>query len=233
MRIIAKLNHFSKKDLAYTTIRNAIVTGELKPDERLLISELAGKLGVSEIPIREAINRLNSESFIRSQGNLHHVAPLTEQEFLDMLEVRLGLEIIAIRTAVTKIDKAGIEFQRALLLKMEESLNKNDLDEYSRLHKEFHMDTFKYCGIAYLNRALIDAWDHHERGLAVFNLHPWDTKPSLEEHKMIIDLMEKSDTRNLEAFFINHRRKAFNMYFEKLRKRQVVGDLKKPEQLVF
>lgn len=233
MRKIAKLNHFSKKELAYATIRNAIVTGELKPDERLLISELSEQLGVSEIPIREAINRLNSESFIYSQGNLHHVAPLTEQEFLDMLEVRLGLEIIAIRTAVTKIGQKGIEFQRELLRKMEASLNSNDLEQYSQLHKELHMDTFKYCGIAYLNRALIDAWDHHQRGLAVFNLHPWDTKPSLEEHKMIIDLMEKKDIRNLETFFINHRRKAFNMYFQKLKKRQVVGDLKKPEQLVF
>ena len=231
MNILEKIIHLSKKNLAYETLRTAIVEGKLQPGERLNISDLALQLGISEIPVREAINRLNSESFIYSQDNSHNVAPLSEQEFLEMLEIRLSLEIIAIRIAMQKIDEEGIERQKKLLLDMQTTLDNDDIDSYAKLHKLFHRDTFQYCGIAYLNRALDDAWDHHERGLNVFHLTPWEKKPSLSDHKKIVEYMEKKDIVKLEKLFITHRRRSFDMYFEKLRIRKSMANLYKPREL--
>lgn len=228
---IDRVNHLSKKDLAYVTIKKTIIEGKFKPDERLVISELAIQLGISEIPIREAINRLNSESFILSKDNSHFVAPLSEQEFLDMLEIRLGLERIALHIAVQKIDSAGIQHQRDIKRKLDIAA-KSNFKEYRELHNEFHRAVFKYCGVSYLERALNDAWDHHERGMYIYGIEPLaDSRIGNDEHEGIVDLLEKRDFEQLEKIFVQHRRRGFKRYYEILRSRHLPNALHMPEPL--
>ncbi len=54
----------SKKEAVYDTLRNAILQGDLKPGARLVIDKLAAELGVSQIPIREALQQLEGEGFV-------------------------------------------------------------------------------------------------------------------------------------------------------------------------
>ena len=231
MYMVERINHQSKKDLAYDKIKRAIIEGKFKPDERLVISELAIQLGISEIPIREAINRLNSESFIRSKDNSHFVASLNEQEFLDMLEIRLGLEKIALHIAVQKIDSAGIQYQKDIKKKLDIAAKSNPI-EFRELHNEFHRSIFKYCGVSYLERALNDAWDHHERGMNIYGIEPLaNSKTACDEHESMVDLLEKRDLEQLGKTFVQHRRRGFKRYYELLRSRNTQDSLYMPEPL--
>ena len=81
------------RDVVFKTLRQAILTGELKPGERLMEIHLANKLGVSRTPIREAIRMLEQEGLavtIPRKGA--QVAKMTEKDLQDVLEVRDALD---------------------------------------------------------------------------------------------------------------------------------------------
>lgn len=110
------------RDVVFNTLRKAILTGELKPGERLMEIHLAGQLGVSRTPIREAIRKLELEglvTMIPRRGA--EVAQITEKSLKDVLEVRRALDALCAELAcdrITREEKARLkeacdEFEKA------------------------------------------------------------------------------------------------------------------------
>lgn len=92
------------RDVVFNTLRQAILTGELKPGERLMELHLADKLGVSRTPVREAIRRLELEglvTMIPRRGA--EVAQITEKSMNDVLEVRRTLDALCAELACDRI----------------------------------------------------------------------------------------------------------------------------------
>ncbi|MCI9143020.1 MAG: GntR family transcriptional regulator [Lachnospiraceae bacterium] len=92
------------RDVVFNTLRQAILTGELKPGERLMEIHLADKLGVSRTPVREAIRRLELEglvTMIPRRGA--EVARITEKSMNDVLEVRRALDALCAELACDRI----------------------------------------------------------------------------------------------------------------------------------
>ena len=110
------------RDVVFNTLRQAILTGEMKPGERLMEIHLANKLGVSRTPIREAIRKLELEGLvvmIPRRGA--EVAQITWKNLKDVLEVRRALDVLAVELAcdrmrqeeLTELGKACTEFKEA------------------------------------------------------------------------------------------------------------------------
>ena len=98
------------RDVVFHTLRRAILTGQLKPGERLMEVHLANKLGVSRTPIREAIRKLELEglvTMIPRRGA--EVAQITEKSLKDVLEVRRALDVLSVELACERITKEEIE----------------------------------------------------------------------------------------------------------------------------
>lgn len=92
------------RDVVFNTLRKAILTGELKPGERLMEIHLANRLGVSRTPIREAIHKLELEglvTMIPRRGA--EVAQITEKSMNDVLEVRRALDALCAELACDRI----------------------------------------------------------------------------------------------------------------------------------
>ena len=92
------------RDVVFNTLRQAILTGELKPGERLMEIHLANRLGVSRTPIREAIRKLELEglvTMIPRRGA--EVAQITEKSLKDVLEVRRALDALSVELACDRI----------------------------------------------------------------------------------------------------------------------------------
>lgn len=92
------------RDVVFKTLRQEILTGELKPGERLMEIHLANRLGVSRTPIREAIRMLELEglvTMIPRRGA--EVANITEKNLRDVLEVRRVLDALAVSLACERI----------------------------------------------------------------------------------------------------------------------------------
>ncbi len=96
------------RDVVFNTLRRAILTGELKPGERLMEIHLANRLGVSRTPIREAIRKLELEglvTMIPRRGA--EVAQITEKSLQDVLEVRRALDALCAELACDRITPEG------------------------------------------------------------------------------------------------------------------------------
>ncbi len=103
------------RDVVFNTLRQAILTGELRPGERLMEIHLADRLGVSRTPIREAIRKLELEGLvvmIPRKGA--QVARITEKNLKDVLEVRRALDMLAARLACHRMsDEEKKELKKA------------------------------------------------------------------------------------------------------------------------
>lgn len=98
------------RDVVFNTLRQAILTGELRPGERLMEIHLADRLGVSRTPIREAIRKLELEGLvvmIPRKGA--QVAKITEKNLKDVLEVRRALDMLAARLACRRMGEEDKE----------------------------------------------------------------------------------------------------------------------------
>ena len=98
------------REVVFKTLRQSILTGELKPGERLMEIHLAEKLGVSRTPIREAIRKLELEglvTMIPRRGA--EVAKISEKNLKDVLEVRTCLDSLAVRLACQRITDEQID----------------------------------------------------------------------------------------------------------------------------
>ena len=88
------------RDVVFYTLRQSILTGELKPGERLMEIHLADKLGVSRTPVREAIRRLELEGLVTMFPRRGaEVAQITEKSMSDVLEVRRTLDALCAELA--------------------------------------------------------------------------------------------------------------------------------------
>ena len=98
------------RDVVFNTLRQAILTGDLKPGERLMEIHLADQLGVSRTPIREAIRKLELEglvTMIPRRGA--EVAQITEKSMNDVLEVRRAVDALCVELACERITKEELE----------------------------------------------------------------------------------------------------------------------------
>lgn len=94
------------RDVVFNTLRQAILTGDLKPGERLMEIHLANKLGVSRTPIREAIRKLELEGLvIMIPRRGAEVAQITEKGLKDVLEVRRALDALCAELACDRISE--------------------------------------------------------------------------------------------------------------------------------
>ena len=94
------------RDVVFNTLRRAILKGELKPGERLMEIALADKLGVSRTPIREAIRKLELEGLVvMAPRKGAKVASITERDLNDVLEVRKGMEVLAISLPARELQR--------------------------------------------------------------------------------------------------------------------------------
>lgn len=103
-------NFLPLRDVVFNTLRQAILTGELKPGERLMEIHLANKLGVSRTPIREAIRKLELEglvTMIPRRGA--EVAQITEKSMNDVLEVRRSMDALCVELACERISEEALQ----------------------------------------------------------------------------------------------------------------------------
>ena len=127
------------RDVVFKTLRQGILTGELKPGERLMEIHLANKLGVSRTPIREAIRKLELEglvTMIPRRGA--EVAQITEKSMKDVLEVRKVLDDLSVELACERITEEEKEMLKNACVDFEEAVKTGDFAKIAKTDVAFH-----------------------------------------------------------------------------------------------
>ena len=109
MSMINDDEYLPLRDVVFNTLRQEILTGKLKPGERLMEIHLADKLGVSRTPIRESIRKLELEGLvIMIPRRGAEVAQITLKSLEDVMEVRRALDVLAIELACERMDEEAM-----------------------------------------------------------------------------------------------------------------------------
>ena len=127
------------RDVVFNTLRQAILRGELKPGERLMEIALSKRLGVSRTPVRGAIRMLELEGLVTMVPRKGaQVAQITEQDLNDVLEVRLGLEELAVRFACERITEEELKALEDAVQQFEHAMSEDDLTDLAEADVKFH-----------------------------------------------------------------------------------------------
>lgn len=127
------------RDVVFNTLRKAILTGELKPGERLMEIHLANRLGVSRTPIREAIRKLELEGLvIMIPRRGAEVAQITEKSLKDVLEVRRALDALCVELACDRISAEETEQLRESCEEFERATETEDTAVIAKADVELH-----------------------------------------------------------------------------------------------
>lgn len=198
----------NKTQLAYEYILSRIENGVYGPGYRVVIDQIARELGLSSIPVREAIRQLEAEGLVEFKPYTGAVVSnINEKEYIETLSVLAVLEGYATALGSANLTKEAINELERLNDRMERALEELELERFSELNYEFHSLIYAHCGNAYLEEQIKQIWQRMKRIRAYgFTFVPQRAKASIEEHREIIRLLrEQAPPHEIEQYVRQHK----------------------------
>ncbi len=182
------------RDVVFNTLRQAILTGELKPGERLMEIHLANRLGVSRTPIREAIRKLELEglvTMIPRRGA--EVAQITEKSMNDVLEVRRALDVLCVELACERISEEELDSLKKACENFERATRTKDAKQIAQADVALHDIIVKATGnqrlIQLVNNLSEQMYRYRFEYIKDFSQHD----RLVEEHRIIYESIVRKD----------------------------------------
>lgn len=192
---------------AYSLVLDAIDRGDYRPGDRLVESELAERFGVSRTPIREALQRLETQSVVARDGRSLIVASLDHDQLGELYVVRAELEGLAARLAAQHAAPEEIAVLREMVRRDHDIIDQ--ADALSRSNKRFH----RQIHLASHNRYLIQQLEMIHRTMALLSSTTLAASGrgarALDEHAAVLDAIEMRDGDAAEAAIRAHISQAF------------------------
>jgi DNA-binding GntR family transcriptional regulator len=186
-------------------LREAIISGQLKPGQPLIQARLAAQFGVSRAPLREALNRLEEEGFVKTipyKGSA--VAPLTRQDVQEIRSLRNMVEEFAGQLLISDLQLQHLEEIEAIYAHMQEAANRGDIDAVDALDLGLHQKICELSG----HTLLMEVWNRYanqfRRVLTFTNRVNHDLRLIVNMHEPLIDALRQRDRDALRDFYQTH-----------------------------
>jgi len=209
------------RDIVFEKLQKAVFSGKFKSGDRITEKEIAEELKVSRTPVREALYRLASTGLIKiipHRGFI--ISRWSSKEIKDVIELRIALEIFAVKLAIQRILPNEINELKTLIVKMDKAVKKEDMMKASHLNYLFHNKII----LASKNKELFEVTEpiknkiHHFRIISIFT--PNRLKESYEEHKKILDAIINKDIELAQELTSQHIKKVGFIIKEKIEEKQ-------------
>ena len=137
-KLVIKENETIRKKV-YNYVREQVLTGVIKANERLIETKIADEIGTSRTPVREALHSLEIEGLIESIPRIGYtVKPLSDHEAEEICEIRCVIECLAARWAVAKAREKLIKELRKNIAAAEVWVSKGELPAFTEADAQFH-----------------------------------------------------------------------------------------------
>jgi len=211
------LNFRTKGELVYEHLRREILAGSYSPGTRVSISAVARDLGVSDIPVREGVKRLEAEGLLEFEP--HKGAVVTRpnaQEIEELFAIRAELEGLAVRRAAETVTEEQLQEIRGILDEMEAAEQKGDVEEYARLNREFHLSIYDAQPYRRLFQMIRNLWDSTDWCRRIFAADATYLPASSAEHEEIFRALRDGDPEAACASLQNQKRRALVWLLERV-----------------
>lgn len=199
----------TKVDLVYEMLMEKISHGDYQDGERLVISQISKENKVSDIPVREAIRRLESEGYvsvIANQGAV--IRSFSQERITEIFQIKAVLEGYAARLSIDYLTQSDIDDLCSLNDKLRKALQAKEEQEYSKLNMEFHLRMYRDMPYRELYNMIQELWKKYSITKTVFSITPSRMQQSIDEHEQIIDLIVHKEHDELERLMRIHKMKA-------------------------
>lgn len=201
----APIDYRTKVDVAYEQLRRWILTGHLKPGEKLDQDWLARHMRVSRTPLRQALLRLASERLISAEPHRTAVvAPLSIEEVEDLYQSRRALESMLAEAGAAKLNEATLKEMRDLLDQQERAVAAADPDRFTELDREFHFTLYRAAGYARAYDIIQGLRDSSERYVRFYAVYRNGAAESLVDHRRIFELCVARDVAGVRHEVEHH-----------------------------
>ena len=198
----------SKTDVAYGYIRRRVLDGDFPPGSRLVIERIAPEIGISVVPVREAIRRLEAEGYVTYTRNVGAtVAQVDLARYPDTAETLAILEAAATALAVPHIRSSDVAKARRINEALRRSVEALDPVEFTKGNHRFHRVLFERCPNAHLTKMVEREWSLlGTTRRSAFTFVPERVLGSVDEHEELLRLIEADASKaKVEQFVRDHR----------------------------
>jgi DNA-binding GntR family transcriptional regulator len=193
------------QEIAYDAIRDGILAGRHAPGQRLIADELAKKLGVSRMPVREALHRLEVAGLVTITPHRGAVVnELSEAECIESYHVRAVLDGLATRLATPNLTEADHTRLAALLAEMAAGVEAKDPQRVLNVNREFHTVIWSAARAPRLRDLLENLYDASQRFRNISVLIPGRLDQITHEHRLIAEALARGDAAAAEQYANEH-----------------------------
>lgn len=189
----------------YHLLREAIVSGQLHPNERLVETTVAQRIKAGRTAVRAALVRLDQEGLVTLEKNRGaRVRHVSDREALEIEEVRGALEGMLARRAAKRIKPDGLRELRQLIKEMRERVGEGDAIGYSELNARFHHVIWAAADHPTATRLVWSLKSQAIRFQYQTAMRPGRAERSLREHETIFAALKAHDEEGAETAMRDH-----------------------------
>lgn len=196
----------------YRYLRNAIIEGDLKPDQRIHEKDIAELFNVSTTPVREAFQKLSAEKYLIINARKEVVvASATLEEIKELFELVRVLDTFAVKKALKELSDKEIEELKKMTKKMGNFYKQKKIQSYVKENLKIHDKLWSACGNKFIYQSLVNLAEKSTFfGNQMFFLAADQTKnhsifdKSYKDHIDLMEALEKRDVKAVEKILLSH-----------------------------
>ncbi|TCO59863.1 GntR family transcriptional regulator [Actinocrispum wychmicini] len=205
----------SKSQIAYQWIKERIADGTFSPGFRLVLGQIAQELGVSVVPVREAIRLLEAEGLVTFERNIGaQVAMVDETDYQNTMQTLALVEGYAAALAADVSPPEVLQTARRLNAELADCLHHFEPARFTALNREFHAVLFAPCPNPQVLDLVTRGWNRLSGlRMSTFSFVPGRAHESVAEHENILDLLERgAPAHEIELAVREHRLATLNAF---------------------
>jgi DNA-binding GntR family transcriptional regulator len=202
----------TKADQIHRRVKHSLLTGEIAPGEKLVISQMAERFKTSIIPVREALGRLEAEGLITVIPHTGaHAREIDLNVLREIYPLRGVLEGYAVRLASERLTPEDFQGLREMIRRMDDAIAAKDFTLMGEINTEFHMTLYRASGNRTLIRLIEDFLQKTFLARLVFRFRPYRARESNREHRRIVDALESGKAEKAERLIIRQSEKTLEL----------------------
>ena len=187
------------QETVLSEIERAILSGRLKPGKNIVADEIAKKMGISRMPVRQALSRLEARGFLKRMRGGLQIVQLSRKNLEEIFEVRMLLEQTIGKIAVPILREATIQKLHTIYKRYAKSTMDNDVDQTMMHNRQFHGTVYRDANHPYLMQLIEDGWDRISPYYHIL-------LRQMQEHDRVVDvafhqrMLESAEERDPKKF---------------------------------
>jgi len=196
-------------------LRVLIASGQLEPGQQVVQDSLAASLGVSRVPLREALKVLEGEGQVTYHPHRgYFVADLSVEDLVEVYRIRSLLEDEAIRVGVPLLTDEDIEYLEDILNDVETAAKSQDVSAVTAANRRFHFALFEASNMPRLVRLIKNQWDATDAYFAA----PANLAHMNQEHRTMVAALKARDVEKSIALQAAHRENSVSVVSQVIKK---------------